>query len=99
MSEECKHNSFRVQANVARITEEEGGPAKNFLLEVQVWCDQCNEPFEFVSLPVGLSFDKPTANVDFTEAHLPIRPATGVLATKLSYEMPKESGTSSKIVN
>ena len=51
----CEHFRFLVSANVARLTEKEGGPAVRFAMELKAECADCGQPFEFRGLPIGLN--------------------------------------------
>lgn len=73
----CAHLNFAVKANVGRILQdgsEDKTPAA-YLMELTVWCKDCELPFEFVGMPmVGLNFQHPMVNVDSTELRAPIKP-------------------------
>lgn len=54
----------------------EGGPIETYLLHLRVVCTQCNKPFEFRGLPMGLSLSGAAMDVTKLEARLAIRPTT-----------------------
>lgn len=74
---DCKHNKFKVQANVARLhTEEDPENITGYSMDITVKCDECGEPFEWVGLPGGYSPSQPRVSFDGTELRAPIRPST-----------------------
>ncbi len=73
--ENCKHEEFKVQAAVGRLTDEEGGEVKRYTVDIEVHCMQCFMPFRFIGLPGGVSPNQPTVNFDGTELRAPIIPA------------------------
>jgi hypothetical protein len=72
----CPHPDFAVMAEVARITEFEGGPAIAFHADLTVSCAECGEQFRWSGVPAGLAAGHPTVSVDETELRAPIRPAS-----------------------
>lgn len=70
----CKHERFSVQGTVSRLTSEEGGEVHSYTLDVEVWCDECKQPFQFVGLPGGWSPAQPMVSADGLEARMPIKP-------------------------
>jgi hypothetical protein len=70
----CKHESFKSEVKVNRLTETEGGPVTGYLAEIEITCADCFKPFEFIGLPGGLLNGKPTTNVDGNELRVPIKP-------------------------
>jgi hypothetical protein len=66
---DCAHEQFQANVKVARL-EDTG----KFMAEITVRCTQCDEPFRFLGVPAGLSFDRPTASIDDLELHAPIEP-------------------------
>lgn len=83
----CKHENFRADVKVGRLSEVDDGPVTHYTAEVVIKCADCNTLFEFIGMPAGMSRKVPMTNVDFTEARLPIRPYTHSLATKISYQI------------
>lgn len=72
---DCKHENFRVQANIARCQRNDDDPTiVVFYCELTVFCTDCNVPFEFIGLPMGLSPGQPMCSVDGQEARMPIKP-------------------------
>lgn len=84
---ECKHENFRADVKVGRLSEVDDGPITHYTADVKIICMDCNTAFEFIGMPAGISRKVPMTNVDFTEARLPIRPFTNSLATKLSFQV------------
>ncbi|HEU5276810.1 MAG TPA: hypothetical protein VFU97_24350 [Xanthobacteraceae bacterium] len=72
---DCKHEAFSTEAKIGRITEGDGGPVVDYMLDVRVHCTQCGRPFAFKGLPVGLDFAGATMSVDGLEGHFAIYPA------------------------
>jgi hypothetical protein len=71
---DCKHEDFKVLANIARCTRSDDDPTVVvFYLGLRVWCMNCRKPFEFVGLPMGLTPGQPRCSVDGEEARMPIK--------------------------
>lgn len=70
----CEHHNFHVQANINRLSKEEGGPITHYDAEMTIHCTDCGLPFEFIGLQCGMMPDRPTCNVNAQEARLPIKP-------------------------
>ena len=69
---DCKHENFRVDANVARL-EDVGA----FSVDLRIKCTDCDMPFEWVGLPAGFSHYQPSVNIDAQEMRAPIVPLGG----------------------
>lgn len=74
---DCKHKDFKAQVNVIRLED-----SHNFMAEVKVECRKCHTPFQFIGMPMGLSFTKPMVEVMAAEARLPIKPMDKNLVEK-----------------
>jgi hypothetical protein len=72
MKDNCKHENFKVQAQVNRLTDEEGGEVKKYSVDIEIHCADCFMPFRFIGLPGGVSPSQPTVNFDGTELRAPI---------------------------
>lgn len=72
----CQHENFYVNAEVARLTESEGGPVKCFTVDLHVKCMDCELPFEWVGFEgrVGWMSGEPMVSPDAQELRVPIRP-------------------------
>lgn len=70
----CEHEAFKCQANIGRLSTEEGGPITHFCADITVECVQCGEKFEFIGLKRGVSCYEPTVNFDQTCLHAPVMP-------------------------
>lgn len=82
----CKHEGFAARVNV-NCMEDTG----RFIADVTITCMQCSLPFEFVGIPAGLAWDRPTVAVDGAEVHLPIEPQYQVtLRNHARLEVPPE---------
>lgn len=77
----CTHEYFEVSASVARLTDVDNGPIKNYLVEITVKCRDCSVDFSFVGLPGGVNTDHPCVNIDGTELRAPIVPVERLLST------------------
>lgn len=71
----CQHEKFRVEANIGRLSREEGGPITGYTADVKVFCDQCGLPFRFIGLAAGNHHAEPRVSIDGTELRAPIEPA------------------------
>lgn len=72
---ECKHERFRCEASIARMSSVEGGPITGFGADVRVTCSDCDLPFRWMGLPAGMSFVRPMVSVDGLELRAPLEPA------------------------
>ena len=70
----CEHLNFAANVAVNQITDGEGGKVEAFCADIHIECIDCHLPFQFIGLPLGVSFDKPMMEVDGLEARLPIAP-------------------------
>lgn len=64
--------NFSAFANVGRINKEENGPIVAYMCDLRITCRECGQEFEFVGLPLGLSFYHPTVSMDGKTAQLPM---------------------------
>lgn len=76
---DCLHTEFKVVAGVHRITAEDTPqgrilPAQQYTVDIRVWCTDCDQAFEWIGPPIGVSPQRPTCSVDGTELRAPIRP-------------------------
>lgn len=75
----CKHEFFRVNADVARLTptEHANAPVRDIVLDLQVRCGQCNGVFTF-KLPGGVMRGYGTKEMSISmfaeELHIPLLP-------------------------
>lgn len=70
----CKHETFQVDAKVARLTKEEGGDVTGYSMDIEVCCKDCHMPFRFIGLPGGYSPSYPTVDFEQIQARMPIAP-------------------------
>ena len=70
----CNHEDFRCDANVFRLSTVEGGPITHYCAGTTIKCCQCDERFEFIGLPLGMSAYRPTVSMDGTELRVPFMP-------------------------
>lgn len=73
----CEHQAFRVQANIGRISKEEGGPITHYTADVTIHCAECGEPFEFLGLPIGSSAYGAATSLGGLELRAAIKPQNG----------------------
>ena len=72
---DCKHLSFRAEVRVNRLTASETDDTViAYNAEIIVKCVDCDTPFEFIGLPMGMSHHEPMVSVDCLEARIPIKP-------------------------
>jgi len=78
MADPCPHISHAAFVEVYQLTDERkpDGRITGYTAELRIYCAACDEPFEFIGLPAGLSSSRPTADVPATTARLPIKPAS-----------------------
>ena len=85
----CQHEQFGATVNVNRITHE--GEPLRFAADVKIRCNQCGEPFRFLGVDSGLSFERPMTSIDGLELRAPIEPElVPMLAARAVFHMPPE---------
>ena len=67
--EDCTHETFHADVKVARILD-----VGKFVAEITVKCMDCGEPFRFVGVAAGLSYEHPQCSIDGLELFAPIEP-------------------------
>ena len=81
----CLHEHTQISADVARI-EDEGV----FMADLRIQCADCGEPFRFLGLPYGLSFQHPALSPDGLELRAPMEPeGEKTLAGHSVFEVPR----------
>lgn len=70
----CQHEEFHCDAAVGRLSTVEGGPITHYCAGVTIKCRQCDQRFQFVGLPMGMSAYRPTVSIDGTELRAPLMP-------------------------
>ena len=69
------------------------GIVTDYVAEIRIKCKDCQIQFQFIGMPLGVSYDKPMMGVDGLEARLPIAPQGEIphpLGKKLrGYEIKK----------
>lgn len=71
----CEHPHFMVNADINRLTRDEGGPVYAFAADFHVNCTVCGLQFVFLCPDGGVLPDRPTISVDGTELRVPLVPA------------------------
>jgi hypothetical protein len=74
----CAHENFSTKVGIHRMSAVEGGPVTNFTADIAIHCVDCNMPFEFIGVAVGLSGAQPMTSVDGQELRAPIKPAGSI---------------------
>lgn len=69
----CEHKNFKANVAVNRLTNEKG-LVTSYSADIEIHCEQCMMPFQFVGLPNGLSPSYPTVSIEGTELRQPIKP-------------------------
>ena len=86
MKPSCAHEQFRADVDV-HLSEDVG----RFFADVRIRCVQCNEPFRFIGVPAGLSWEAPRVSIDGLELHAPIEPEfVKILHERATFQMPPE---------
>lgn len=69
---DCEHQNFNAFINVGRINREDGGPIVCYSADIRIACRDCGQELEFVGLPMGMSYYRPTVSIDGKEARIPL---------------------------
>lgn len=72
----CEHENFTANVDVNRLSQVPGAPVSGYSADITVRCSDCEEPFEWIGAPVGLSPRAPAVSVDGRELRAPMRPAS-----------------------
>ena len=81
----CEHKNFQAFIKVNRIQDGELGPVVGHEADIKIQCVDCQDFFEFVGVPTGLSPIQPMTSPDFTELRCPIIPSTKVKKPTTNY--------------
>lgn len=83
----CQHLLIGAQVNVQRLED-----LGRFIAEITVWCASCKTPFSFTGLPLAISCDRATLNIDATQLSLPVEPGAKPipLGGTIPIEMPRK---------
>jgi hypothetical protein len=68
----CEHENFNAYVDVHKISQTEGGPTVVYSVETKISCRECGQPLEFVGVPNGMSFYRPTVSIDGRELRTPM---------------------------
>ena len=68
----CQHENFNAFCEVGRVSKDEGGPVVVYSLDVRIECRECGQQLEFVGVPNGMSFYRPTVSIDCGTLHAPM---------------------------
>ena len=74
-NKECEHKKFRIDGNMCFLTD-----SSSFMLELKIFCSECDLPFQFLGLPCGLNMEGVTVDVDGLEARLSMVPQGEILS-------------------
>lgn len=82
----CEHKKFDAIVSVARIED-----IGKFLAEITIKCSECNTPFKFQGMSIGLDYSKTMVSFDGLEARIPIVPKDEKIETPemTGYEVKK----------
>lgn len=72
----CKHMNFRADVAVNRLTasEDDSDTIVGYSADIKIRCTECDTPFEFIGLGVGMMPTEPMCSFNFQEARMPIKP-------------------------
>lgn len=86
---DCKHEQFFVHADVHRLQAVEGGDVTAFSVDITITCEQCQTPFKFLGLGVGMSSLQPMTDVPGTTLRAPLVPVgrEDMVSTMPGYEV------------
>lgn len=74
----CEHPDFLADVEVNRLKRSDDDPTViGFTADVRIWCALCQEAMVFVGAPLGLAASHPTASIDRSTLHAPLRPQFG----------------------
>lgn len=65
----CGHHNFHSEVGIARMED-----IGRFQADVRIRCADCDCPFRFIGLPLGLDINGAAVSVDGCEARLAIHP-------------------------
>jgi len=72
---DCRHEDFRADVDVNRLTRGEGGEVYAYMADVKICCVQCGMPFEFPGFAHGISSIEPRVSINHQTIHLPLKPS------------------------
>lgn len=70
----CEHKNFRAQVNVGRLTACDDGPVTGYMADIRVQCAECDLPFQFHGLEMGIDTGGARCSVDGLEARIALSP-------------------------
>jgi hypothetical protein len=70
----CEHLNFKATVNVSRLTDRAGTRVIGYTSDTSICCAECEQPFEFIGLPCGVSATQPMVSADGLELRAPIQP-------------------------
>lgn len=71
----CQHESFKVRAEVNRLTDTDDGPVTGYAADITVNCADCRMAFQWLGLERGVASHEPRVSFDRFELRAPITPA------------------------
>jgi hypothetical protein len=93
----CPHMNFDCNASVGRISK--GGEDPDVIVaytaDIIICCHDCGQPFEFLGLPFGMSFYRPTMSINGQRACLPLaipgtEPPPGLAGFSVTHQVFEE---------
>ena len=70
----CEHKYICADIRFNRLQDVEGGPIVRWTVDILIACADCEIPFKFIGLPMGIRLDCPTTDVMCVELRAPIEP-------------------------
>lgn len=65
----CQHKNFKSEVKINRFEDR-----PELIAEIKINCSDCNEPMQFIGLPIGLSFSGASISPDGDEVRLAMLP-------------------------
>jgi hypothetical protein len=70
----CLHENFDSRVGIHRLVDD-AGLLTGFQAEITLKCSECDQPFVFLGLPVGLSLDGAAVSIDGQELRVACAPS------------------------
>ncbi len=90
----CPHLNHNIFASIARIQKSELEPETiiAYSADIKIECRDCGQPFEFIGLPNGMSFYRPTVSINGLELRVPLaipgtRPPENMAGFSVTHEV------------
>lgn len=90
----CPHMNHNIYASIARIQKSDAEPETiiAYTADIRIECHECRQPFEFIGLPNGMSYYRPTVSINGLELRAPIaipgtRPPEGMAGFTVTHQV------------